>query len=152
MSQLPAEPGGWLTRYDVTSGAAKKLRRGVAPLFHIAEEWLAIRQEEILEPSQPIVDPHHHFWVRSTPYLADHLAADLQSGHNIRTTVYIEAGFALRKTGDARFATISEVEYANGMGALFVSGHYSDIHACAGIVGKVDLTLGDFAAGVITAC
>jgi L-fuconolactonase len=124
----------------------------VAPLFHIDEEWLVTRREEILEPSLPIVDPHHHFWVRSTPYLADHLGADLRFGHNIRATVYVGAWFALRKSADASFATIGEVVYANGMGALFASGHYSDTHACAGIVGKVDLTLGDFAAEVITAC
>ena len=28
------------------------------------EEWLASHTEEILEPSLPIVDAHHHLWIR----------------------------------------------------------------------------------------
>ncbi len=33
-----------------------------APATHlpVRPEWLARRQEEILEPDLPIVDPHHH--------------------------------------------------------------------------------------------
>lgn len=133
-------------------GTVPKLRRGVPPLFHVDEEWLARRQEEILEAPLPIVDPHHHFWVRSEPYLVEQLLADLQAGHNIRGTVYVEAGFALRADGDPRFAGVGEVEYANGVGALFASNYYGSLRACAGIVGKVDLTLGAFAEEILQAC
>jgi predicted TIM-barrel fold metal-dependent hydrolase len=133
-------------------GQAGIPRRGVAPSFHIDEEWLAMREEAVLEPSVPIVDPHHHFWVRSTPYLPEHLLADMRAGHNIRGTVYIEAGFAARADGDPRFAGLGEVEYANGIGALFASNHFGTLRACAGIVGKVDLTLGACAQEVMQAC
>ena len=28
------------------------------------EDWLALRQEEIIDPERPIVDAHHHLWDR----------------------------------------------------------------------------------------
>jgi hypothetical protein len=57
-------------------------------------EWLALTTEAILEPDLPICDPHHHFWVqRPEPedyqqYLLADLAADIGSGHNVRSTVF----------------------------------------------------------------
>ena len=27
-------------------------------------DWLALRQEEVIDPTRPIVDPHHHLWDR----------------------------------------------------------------------------------------
>ncbi|MBB3181023.1 putative TIM-barrel fold metal-dependent hydrolase [Variovorax sp. Sphag1AA] len=56
-----------------------------------------------------------------------------------------------RADGDPRFASIGEVEYANGVAASFASGRYGDVRACAGIVGKVDLTLGAMAQPVLEA-
>jgi len=64
-------------------------------------------------------------------------------GHNLRGTVYVEAGFAYRCEGGPRLASVGEVEYANGVGALFASGHYGGVRACAGIVGRADLHAGD---------
>ena len=29
------------------------------------DQWLASLQEDILEPELPIIDPHHHLWLRS---------------------------------------------------------------------------------------
>jgi hypothetical protein len=57
-----------------------------------------------------------------------------------------------RAQGDSRFASVGEVEYTNGVGAAFASGCYGPIRACAGIVGRVDLTLGGFAEEVLRAC
>ena len=38
----------------------------------VREDWLKLRQEAILEPDLPIVDPHHHLWDRpSWRYLLD---------------------------------------------------------------------------------
>ncbi len=28
------------------------------------EDWLALHQEDIIDPARPIVDPHHHLWDR----------------------------------------------------------------------------------------
>jgi L-fuconolactonase len=52
----------------------------------------------------------------------------------------------------SRFASVGEVEYANGVGAFFASNYHGPLRACAGIVGKVDLTLGAFAEEVLKAC
>lgn len=116
--------------------------RGRAPDFAIDLDWLALHDEPVLEPDLPIVDPHHHLWARSGGYLDRELLGDLRCGHAIRATVFVEAGFAYRTDGDPRFASVGEVEYANGIGALFASGHHGPIRACAGIVGRVDLALG----------
>jgi L-fuconolactonase len=46
--------------------------------------WLAQHREEIIEPTLPIVDPHHHLWSHSgNVYLFAELLEDLSSGHNI---------------------------------------------------------------------
>ena len=61
-------------------------------------DWLALTVEPALEPDIPICDPHHHFWdlrPASTPYqryLIHELNADIYSGHNVRSTVFVEAG------------------------------------------------------------
>ena len=60
-------------------------------------DWLALTQEPTLEPELPICDAHHHFWdfrSQSIPYqryLLHELAADINCGHNVRSTVFIEA-------------------------------------------------------------
>ena len=57
-------------------------------------DWLALTQEETLEPDIPICDPHHHFWDMRAEYIPYHryllheLAADIGSGHNVRSTVF----------------------------------------------------------------
>ena len=55
-------------------------------------DWLALTQEESLEPDLPICDPHHHLWdhrlerIPFQRYLIQELADDMNSGHNIRST------------------------------------------------------------------
>ena len=59
-------------------------------------DWLALTPEPTLEPELPICDPHHHFWDFRTEripyqrYLLHELAADIHSGHHVRSTVFIE--------------------------------------------------------------
>src|SRR5437762_14178490 len=63
-------------------------------------EWLGKRTEEILEPDLPIVDPHHHLWDHpGSRYLLDELLADVNSGHNIVATVFIQCGSGYRTSG-----------------------------------------------------
>lgn len=48
-------------------------------------------REEILEPELEICDPHHHLWdFPNSRYLLPELLADLQSGHNVQSTVFVE--------------------------------------------------------------
>lgn len=127
--------------------------------------------EEILEPELPIVDPHHHLWdlaqrlaafarsehpfvemlLENPRYLLDELLVDLQSGHNIRATIYMECGSMYRADGKSSMRCIGETEFVNGIAAMFASGTYGHFRACAGIVGKVDLMLGAAAEEVIIA-
>ncbi|WP_417725159.1 amidohydrolase family protein [Salipiger sp.] len=131
-----------------------KSGRGIPPLHHWDETWLSQRHEEVLEPDLPIVDAHHHIWDRNLrlPYLPQHMLADMQSGHLVRGSVYVECSFMYRAGGDPRFAGVGEVEYVNGVAAEFASNYHGPIRPCAGIVGKVDLTLGAAAGEVLGAC
>jgi predicted TIM-barrel fold metal-dependent hydrolase len=110
----------------------------------IREEWLARRQEPILEPALPIVDPHHHLWdVDRARYLLDELRADTGSGHNIVATVFVEARAMRRAHAPVEMRPVGETEFVNGVAAMSASGLYGSTRHCAGIVGHADLTLGD---------
>ena len=116
------------------------------------EDWLALRQEDIIDPLRPIVDPHHHLWDRGGQrYLIDELAADIASGHNVIATVYVEARSMYRAQGPAALRPVGEVEFANGAAAMSASGGYGPAAICAGIVGHANLLLGEAARGVLEA-
>src|SRR5690348_9880817 len=120
----------------------KKPRRGIAPELYVDDDWLAVRTEDVLDPAQAIVDPHHHFWHRASPYFVPELLQDLNCGHDIRATVYVECGTMYRAEGDPRFASIGEVEYVNEIAGEFANGRYGPFRACAAIVGRADLSEG----------
>lgn len=116
------------------------------------EDWLAQREEEVLDPSRPIVDPHHHLWDRGGQrYLIEEIAADIASGHNITATVYVEARSMYRTNGPEAFRPVGEVQFANGAAAMSASGGYGPAAICAGIVGHVNLLLGNGARPVLEA-
>ena len=124
--------------------------RGAPPHHWVDEEWLGLLDEAVIEPELPIIDPHHHLWHRPhSRYLLPELLRDLQTGHLIRGTVFVECNSMYRASGERAFAGLGEVEFANGMGAMCESGIYGSIRACAGIVAKVDLTHGDLAGRVL---
>src|ERR1700729_4624399 len=115
-------------------------------------DWLALHKEEILDPSRPIVDPHHHLWDRGGQrYLIEDIAADIASGHNIVATVYVEARSMYRAGGPEALRPVGEVEFANGAAAMSGSGGYGPAAVCAGIVGHVNLLSGDDARSVLEA-
>jgi predicted TIM-barrel fold metal-dependent hydrolase len=112
-----------------------------SPHFPVRPDWLALREEEILEPALPIVDPHHHLWDRpgSRYFLLDFLA-DAATSHNIRASVFIECGTMHLANGPAELRAVGETEFANGAAAMSASGAYGECRACAGIVAFADLT------------
>src|SRR5213595_3727165 len=114
------------------------------PHLPVRPDWLAKRQEEILEPDLPIVDPHHHLVDRANTgrYLLYDLLADTRSGHNIEATVYLEWLSMYRAGGPPELRPVGEVEFANGVAAMAASGAYGKTQVCAGIVGYADLMLG----------
>ena len=112
-------------------------------------DWLALTQESTLEPEMPICDPHHHFWdfrVERIPYdryLLHELAADVNSGHNIRSTVFVEARSMYRTDGVENLRSVGEVEFVQGLAAASASGLYGPTQAAAAIIGAADISLGE---------
>ncbi|HEU0196823.1 MAG TPA: amidohydrolase family protein [Nevskiaceae bacterium] len=126
--------------------------------------------ESPLDHERPIIDPHHHLWDWPTSmlgvlpfpghpfndilktkhrYLLDQLLADVTAGHNIRATVFIETNAMYRKDGPEETQSLGETEFANGIAAMCASGTYGDVLGAAGIVGHVDLRLGERSEGIL---
>src|ERR1700693_1090667 len=120
-------------------------------------DWLALTREPALEPELPICDPHHHFWDLSNAripyqrYLLHELADDLRSGHNVRSTVFIEARAMYRADGPEEMRPVGEVEFVQGLAAASASGLYGPGRAAAAIVGHANLNLGARVAPVLEA-
>ena len=81
------------------------------------QDWLALTSQSALEPEIPSCDPHHHIWdVRSERmpyqcYLLHELAADMHSGHNVHSPVFIEARAMYRVDGAEEMRRVGEVEF-----------------------------------------
>jgi L-fuconolactonase len=100
--------------------------------------------EEVLEPELPICDPHHHLWdFPHSRYLLPELLADVQSGHNVQSTVFIECTSFYRASGPEELRFVGETEFVNGAAAMAASGRYGPVLACEGIVSRADLTMGE---------
>jgi L-fuconolactonase len=117
--------------------------------------------EPIMEPDLPIVDAHHHLFLRHKPpadafadlpagpwreflqtntiyrYLLDEFLADINSGHNIRATVFLDSRTMYRLDGPEAMKSVGEVEFANGVAAMAASGKLGSCKVCAGIIGDV---------------
>src|SRR6201998_769655 len=111
--------------------------------------WLALTQEATLESEIPICDPHHHFWdfrserIPYQRYLLHELAADVNCGHGVRSTVFIEARSMYRPDGPVELRPVGEVEFVQGLAAAAATGLYGPCRAALAIIGHVDLKLGD---------
>ena len=120
-------------------------------------DWLALTPEPSLEPEIPICDPHHHFWDFRTErspydrYLLHELADDINSGHNVRSTVFVEARAMYRADGPEELRPVGEVEFVQGLAAASASGLYGPGRAAAAIVGHANLNLGEGVAPVLEA-
>ena len=107
------------------------------------QRWLDLTVEEALEPGLPICDPHHHFWDRpGERYFLDQLLDDLNGGHNIVRTVFIECRSMYRKDGPENMKPLGETEFVHGIAAQSASGQYGGAEIAAGIVAFADLALG----------
>ncbi|BBK33125.1 putative TIM-barrel fold metal-dependent hydrolase [Stella humosa] len=116
-------------------------------------DWLARQPAEpILEPDLPIVDAHHHLWHKPDyPYFLPELLADLNTGHNVVATVFIECRAMYRAAGPVEMRPVGETEFVAGIAAQSASGMYGPTRVAAGIVGFADLTLGDAVEPVLEA-
>ena len=112
------------------------------------DAWLDLVQEDALEPGLPICDPHHHLWEFRTErvdprYLLDEILLDMNSGHNIVSTVFIECGSMYKRDGPVPLRVVGETEFVNGIAAMSASGLYGPGRVAAGIIGTADLTVGE---------
>jgi predicted TIM-barrel fold metal-dependent hydrolase len=110
----------------------------------VRPEWLATRQEAPLDPAIPVVDSHHHLYERpGIRYLLDEFLQDINCGHDVRATVFVQARAMLRVDAPPLLQPLGETEFVNGIAAMSASGIYGSTRVCAGIVGYADLTAGD---------
>ncbi len=118
----------------------------------VRQAWLDRRHEAIIDPDLPIVDPHHHLWDRpGWRYLLDELLADLNSGHRIVATVFLQCRAMHRADGPEALRPVGETEFVNGVAAMSASGGFGPTRVCAGIVGHADLRLGGAVDAVLEA-
>jgi predicted TIM-barrel fold metal-dependent hydrolase len=106
----------------------------------VRESWLALRDEPALEPDLPIVDAHHHFYDRpGWTYLADEYLADVQTGHNVTASVYMQAQTHYRTDGPEALRPVGETEFVASTTSRVLKDGPS---IAAGIVGHADLRAG----------
>jgi len=127
-----------------------------------------ITPEAPIDPELPIVDAHHHLWLlpetalcamespslglatailvptlrRRSRYLFEEYLADINSGHNIRASVFVEAHAMYRADGPSQLRSVGEVEFVNGVAAMSASGLFGQARVCSGIVSGIDLRAG----------
>ncbi|MEI7712163.1 MAG: amidohydrolase family protein [Rhodospirillales bacterium] len=113
--------------------------------------WLSRLTEEVLEPSLPIVDPHHHLWDHGgNTYFLDNLLSDLQSGHNIVATVFLQCFWAYRTTGPEEMKPVGETDFVASVVAE-AERRRVKTRVAAGIVGYTDFRLGEKVDAVLEA-
>lgn len=106
------------------------------------EAWLSLSREAVIAPAQPIIDSHHHLWVEhDAPYLLDQLLDDVQDGHRILATVFVQAHYGYRTSGPAHLAPVGETEKVAAM-AREAQARGAETQVASAIVAHADLLLG----------
>jgi predicted TIM-barrel fold metal-dependent hydrolase len=118
-------------------------RPSVSPHLPVRKEWLARVDEPAIDPHLAIVDAHHHLWDRpENRYLLDDYLDDIDSGHRIVASVYVQCRSMFNIDQPESFQCVGEVEFANGIAALSASGLYGEARLNSAIVAGADLRLG----------
>jgi len=101
----------------------------------MTQEWLDQVVEDVVDPSQRIIDPHHHLWPTGAGlgYDLAALTADVKSGHAVEKTVFVECNAAYRADGPAFLAPTGETEFV----AAEALGDPNRL--IGGIIGSADL-------------
>jgi L-fuconolactonase len=107
------------------------------------------KAEDPIEAAFPICDPHHHFFDHpNLHYMTEELLADINSGHNITSTVFIECGSGYRQEGPKEMRPVGETEFVR---KLSTKGGNGTTAIAAGIVGNANLMLGKAVEPVLAA-
>ena len=135
----------------MTKSATGATQRAILPSSDPA--WLAKRQETILEPDLPIVDPHHHLWDEPrVRYMGEEFAADLGAGHNVVATVFADCTEGYRSSGPENMRPVGETETMTRIGEESDAGRYGGkTRINAGIISYADLREGSGVEAVLRA-
>jgi predicted TIM-barrel fold metal-dependent hydrolase len=134
---------------DTSLPAPKNYTKGGSIPEH--EAWLDQVTEQALEPDLAICDPHHHMWDRpESVYMVDELLADAD-GHNLVDTVFVECRSGYRTDGSPEMFPVGETEFMEAIARDCLADPSCPTEVAKGIVGHVDLTLGDGVAPVLEA-
>ncbi len=106
--------------------------------------WRALTVEPTLEPELPICDPHHHLYQRGTDdkYLLEDVLHDVDCGHNVVSTVFIEFRTQYRADGPEELKPVGETEFVERIAAESASGRHGKTRIAAGIITSANLLLG----------
>ena len=107
----------------------------------IVQSWLDQTVEETLEPDLPICDPHRNLWdYQDSRYLLAELLSDTDSGHNIRSTVFVECLSNYKKASSANLAPVGETEFVE---KILSDNSTKGTAVAAGLVAHANLMLAD---------
>jgi len=101
------------------------------------QQWLDLVIEDVVEPDRVIIDPHHHLWRAGAGmnYALEDLLVDVNDGHNIECTVFMECGSTYDTDASVHLAPVGETRFIAGENARDPRG------TIRALVGKADLTL-----------
>lgn len=117
----------------------------------IRQDWEQAGADGILEPERAIVDCHHHLWDRPcSRYLLEELKADLDAGHRIVKTVFVQCRHAYDMSQPALLQPVGEIRAVRAI-AEEAQRRKIDTEVAAGIVGYADLMQGDDAGRTLDA-
>ena len=110
----------------------------------IREDWLGLRSEVPLDAGRPIIDAHHHLWDKpDNRYMLREMTHDISTGHNIVATVFVEGRASYRSDGEPNLRSLGETEMATASAVKSKAQSEGKLQVAAGIVGFVDLMLGE---------
>jgi L-fuconolactonase len=105
--------------------------------------------EDPIDADLPICDPHHHFFERpNMRYMLEDLLADVNSGHNITSTVFIDCHAGYRQEGPEEMRPVGETEFVR---KLATEGGNGTTAIAAGIISNANLMLGKAVEPVLAA-
>ncbi|MFN0026058.1 MAG: amidohydrolase family protein [Acidimicrobiales bacterium] len=118
----------------------------------LRRDWLALTQEDVLEPELEICDPHHHLWpeptLRFPRYDLEDLHVDTGAGHRVVDTVFIDCAASYRSDGPVALRPVGETEFVTKRA---VRSEQLEGATIAAIVSFADMTLGNDVAPVLEA-
>ena len=115
-------------------------------------DWLKRVREDIIDPGQRIIDPHHHLWPKTAAgssnvrrhrlynYMLEDFWADTSSGHNVTDSVYIECSEFFWSSGKEHLNPVGETEHIKGLAQR--SQENIEQTSISGIIGYANLLLG----------